>query len=47
MPDDTMNFEVNHMCKKLFNEIEEKKQIFQRIETNARKRAREIVERED
>ena len=46
LPDDTYGGEISTMTKSLFTEIEEKKQIFQRIEVNARKRARETVEKD-
>lgn len=32
LPDETFNIEVQDMCKKLFEEIEERKQHFERLD---------------
>ena len=42
---DNFNFDVQNMCKKLFEEIEERKKHFERIELCQKKRMRDEQER--
>jgi len=44
LPEDTYESELKDMCQKLFEEIEERKKHFERLESSAKKRAREEAE---
>jgi len=44
LPEDSYESELKDMCQKLFEEIEERKKHFERLESSAKKRAREEAE---
>jgi len=44
LPDETFNIEVQDMCKKLFEEIEERKQHFERLDSAYKRKKRVEVE---
>ena len=46
LPEETFNFDVQNMCKKLFEEIEERKQHFERLDAAYKRKKRTEIEKQ-
>ena len=46
LPDETFNLEVQNMCKQLFEEIEERKNYFERLDAAFKRKKRHEAEKE-
>jgi len=45
LPEETINIEVQNMCKQLFEEIEDRKQHFERLDAAYKRKKRTEVEK--
>ena len=45
LPEETLNLEVQNMCKQLFEEIEERKNFFERLEAARKRKKRHEAEK--
>ena len=46
LPEETFNLEVQNMCKQLFEEIEERKNFFERLEAARKRKKRHEAEKQ-